>query len=325
MATCPACGGLEPLCKGLYCPVAESYTDRNAAALRTIAQACERGQCDASELSAFADPYIERERLRLASESSPKWRREFPDFDDMPALPACLVDSSWHNDTCPSFLVAGEALGSHVILFVDYLDKAQREFPDTERFSMRYLGDNPDNCVEIYAGDDWAEVLRIVEIERLAHRFACDVAEELTAEEWRTIRITNRTVSAGVCASHDVRDANEIMAESFAAITGRNLWLEDSEPSEEQQAIDCALWNAAWGIATPRYLTSDAAGESFDSWRMTAGPNNGVLILYDPGQIDVTGDSYCVTVSNLSELFDSLFVAESFLWHFYASKEESSK
>ncbi len=285
--------------------------------MRQIAEACERGQCDASELHPFADSYVERERLRLAGDALPKWRREFPDFPaaDMPELPAFAIDSSWHNDSCPSFMIAGDAIGAHVMLFVDYADKAKREFPDTERFSIRYLALAADDCLDIYAGDDWAECLRIATAEALAWRFACDVMADLTESEWREMRITNRTVSAGVCASHDFRDANMIMAESFEAIDGRN----PVDHLDDESAV--ALWNAAWSIATPRYLTSDAEGERFDAWRETAGTDNGVLIMYDPGQIDVCGDSFVVTVSNISESFDTLQEAERVLWCLYAKAE----
>lgn len=246
-----------------------------------------------------------------------KWQIEFPDFPaaDMPALPAFADDISWHNDSCPSFMIAGDTIGAHVVLFVDYADAERREFPDTARYSIRYLALK--DIVDIYEGDDWTECLKVATAEALAWRFAADVMAELSPAEWHQMRIVNRTVSEGVCASHDFRDANMTVAESFEAIAGHPALPEEGEMADS----DVELWNAAWHIATPRYLTSDTEGERFDSWRRTGGPNNGVLMLYNPGQIDISGDSFVVTVSNLSEMIPTKEEAERVLWCLYASEQ----
>lgn len=83
------------------------------------------------------------------------YRTEFPDFDaaTMPAIPADWTDTSWHNDTCPSFSVNG------LRIFVDYADPAMREVPECERYSVHTDDDGRDICY----GDDWAAVLRAVE------------------------------------------------------------------------------------------------------------------------------------------------------------------
>jgi len=81
---------------------------------------------------------------------------QFPDFDlaTLPAIPAGFEDVSWHNDACPSFL--NESAG--LILFVNYLEPENREFPDCPRFIVMVwdLGTNDETVVE---SDDFAAVL----------------------------------------------------------------------------------------------------------------------------------------------------------------------
>lgn len=74
--------------------------------------------------------------------------KEFPpDF----TIPQCILDlglrdQSWHNDSCPSFLMyesgnAEDGSYEYVDLWVDHPDPAQREFPEWPRFRI---------CVEIW-------------------------------------------------------------------------------------------------------------------------------------------------------------------------------
>lgn len=72
----------------------------------------------------------------------------------MPALPGGLVDISCANDACPIFEVHGKAL-----LFIDYLNPHDREFPDTSRFSLFELDADGGCGAEVISGDDWAEIL----------------------------------------------------------------------------------------------------------------------------------------------------------------------
>jgi hypothetical protein len=74
---------------------------------------------------------------------------EFPDFTDMPAIPAGFEDTSWHNDACPRFENA--ALG--LALWCDYADAADREHADGKRFLLCTVDDET-----LLATDDWNEV-----------------------------------------------------------------------------------------------------------------------------------------------------------------------
>jgi hypothetical protein len=92
-----------------------------------------------------ADAY----RLRMGTAY---WQDQFPDFTDMPDIPADWEDTSWHNDTCPSFEVGA------VRVFIDYANPVEREIiGDYPRFSVI---DHDQNT--IVATDDWATVLATV-------------------------------------------------------------------------------------------------------------------------------------------------------------------
>lgn len=88
------------------------------------------------------------------------FRTEFPDFDPatMPAIPSGFDDVSWHNDMCPSFL--NEAAG--LIIFVDYVDCKEREFPEIPRFTLG-TWDNGNTGNDIVSTDDWQLVLAAIE------------------------------------------------------------------------------------------------------------------------------------------------------------------
>jgi hypothetical protein len=79
---------------------------------------------------------------------------EFPDFPaaDLPAIPAGWQDHSWHNDACPRFHV-GE-----LAVFIDYLNPHYSENEFAPRFSVQHIED----CVELFASDDWNDVLSFV-------------------------------------------------------------------------------------------------------------------------------------------------------------------
>jgi hypothetical protein len=95
------------------------------------------------------------------------FQTEFPDYPvaDMPALPehGDFVDTSWHNDACPS--ITSDALGLHI--WIDFADKSVREFEDGPRFIVARRDDGIVIGRTVLETDDWDEVLAVIEQERL--------------------------------------------------------------------------------------------------------------------------------------------------------------
>lgn len=93
------------------------------------------------------------------------YRTEFPDFDPatMPAIPDGWVDTSWHNEPCPTFAPLGLNERGEPILqvMVDYADRDQREFPLTARFSLCVWAQEDFHL--ILETDDWFEIPAAVE------------------------------------------------------------------------------------------------------------------------------------------------------------------
>jgi len=92
------------------------------------------------------------------------YRTEFPDYDPatLPEIPADWQDHSWHNDACPSWRAKGDD-ASGLYVFVDYATPSQREMADgnAPRFSVMHYADNGAERGEVFASDEWADVLRV--------------------------------------------------------------------------------------------------------------------------------------------------------------------
>jgi hypothetical protein len=89
-----------------------------------------------------------------------KTHAEFSDYPlaDLPPIPDGFADSSWHNDTCPSYI--NEAIGVQV--FIDYVDVSKRELPEGKRFTVS----DADTYETLLQTDDWNAVLhRIADVE----------------------------------------------------------------------------------------------------------------------------------------------------------------
>lgn len=104
---------------------------------------------------------------------------EFPDYPlaDLPALPEGFSGSSWHNETCPSYL--DEAFGLQV--FMDYVDVTKREYDGGLRFSVIRIEDSD----VIFMSDNWTDVLNFVQAERdrMMDKEASDDAIERRAHD----------------------------------------------------------------------------------------------------------------------------------------------
>lgn len=134
------------------------------------------------------------------TKATPKWQTEFPDFPaaDMPAVPAELMDTSWHNDACPSF--TSDAMGLQ--LFVDYADKELREFQDGARFILSPQDHGVETSGEPYlATDSWDDVIAAIK-QHIVSRIAELRPRAETGEQW-----------ANICA----------LESAYVAITGEQL------------------------------------------------------------------------------------------------------
>lgn len=108
------------------------------------------------------------------------WKKEFPAFaeSDMPAIPAGWIDSSWHNDACPSFVVMaagdGDTNYEFARVWIAESDPAQREFHEVPRFQVSY--ENGELAVHVgLTTDDWQEVLAYVEVRQILGKAFTDV------------------------------------------------------------------------------------------------------------------------------------------------------
>jgi hypothetical protein len=92
-----------------------------------------------------------------------KYLTAFPDFPpaDMPAIPQGFEDSSWHNDSCPSF--TSEELGLRI--WIDFADPEQRDITEGSRFALE-PSESLDNITDPICTDDWQAILDAVEEER---------------------------------------------------------------------------------------------------------------------------------------------------------------
>ena len=89
--------------------------------------------------------------------------REFTDFDQatLPAIPSHWIDNSWHNDTCPSFIIRPFADGvANVQVFIDYADEKDSWSAFEHRFAVFQIdadGEMHDECHEF---SDWSAALK---------------------------------------------------------------------------------------------------------------------------------------------------------------------
>ncbi len=172
------------------------------------------------------------------------YQKEFPDFDPatMPAIPRGFDDVSWHNDACPSF--QNEASG--LIIFIDYADKSLSELPSVPRFSLSEIDPEEEGDTGIAASDDWSEIQAHI----LARAFAANIEADLTADELAECKRRNATAEygAGICATHDFRDANMNMQAAYIVTFG-------VDPLDDMDTAT-PIWNRAWDIAKREYLTA---------------------------------------------------------------------
>jgi hypothetical protein len=83
----------------------------------------------------------------------------FPDYPatDLPLIPPHWRDSSWRNDACPSYTIAG------LQIFIDYLDPAKRETAHYGLADVRFHVMEADTGSSVIATDDWQAVVDAVD------------------------------------------------------------------------------------------------------------------------------------------------------------------
>jgi hypothetical protein len=252
----------------------------------------------------------------------------------MPPIPGDWIDKSWRNDTAPSFQVCTGPMAEPVEMWIDYRDPSQREIAGAPRFSL-YRRGGDDELSAIYTGDDYDQAMEHSEREKFACMFAKALAGALSATQWQTMRITNRTITPGACASHDHIDANMVMHATWLSVRGADL-LAQGRITDVAEDLD--FINAGWAIAKAEYLTATPEGACFDAWRITGrkvpdldaagcktgsddpAPRPGRV--YELGHIEAAQDGrWIVNISNSSRSFENLIDAEGHLWRAYAAAE----
>ncbi len=263
------------------------------------------------------------------------YQTEFPEFiGEMPAIPDGWQDSSWRNDTCPSFTLPAVA-GVMVQVWIEREAAALRELPESARFHIHVYGCEHSEPLRVpYSGDDWADCVAVMEAERLANAFALSLYRDMRPEHWMDMRLDNRNhADDGICASHNFRDSNMDMHAAFQEVTSRD----PLDGAEGMADSDIELWNSAWNAAKASYLTSDSYGERFDAWRASGryvpslveegeelGGNDSPGMVYACGHVEewkAAGDRWLVNVGNQSESFADLRDAEWYLWTWHAERE----
>jgi len=273
------------------------------------------------------------------SEVTPTWPTMFADYPrgTMMPIPAGWTEMSWRNETAPSFGPCVGPMGEAAQIWIDYEQPAKREIPESERFTF-CRRDAIGELTVVYTGNDYGEVLRHVAIEVLACDFAHWLAQQLEPAEWREMRIRNRNVEAGVCASHDFLDANMVMLAAWQATRDPAI-VGNGDATALGHDLDHV--NAAWAIATRDYLTASAEAARFDDWRVTGRdvlslaaeghdlatipPSDSAGRVYKVGFIQAHSNGWIVDVAITSECFEHLIDAEAHLWSVFASNESRHK
>jgi hypothetical protein len=192
------------------------------------------------------------------------WDRQFPDFDELPPLVAELrhkgelLDISYRNDACPSFIrpqdretLDAEGSAENIdVLWVNYADPAKREFPETKRFLVSRISaftafETDDEAEAIArllhrqppAEKTWADYAK--KVQSLANDFDIRIKTALGDVDYTLAIEENATeTNPGICHTHDHCDANVVMAEAFKHVAGYEIDL--------QSSYDAQLWNDAW-------------------------------------------------------------------------------
>ena len=89
------------------------------------------------------------------------YKTEFPDFVFDVEIPEGFSDQSWHNDACPRF---DKQLpnGTWLVLWVDYLDPNDRDYPKEKRFAVALNDAEYNYVVTLLESDSWQAIVDFV-------------------------------------------------------------------------------------------------------------------------------------------------------------------
>ena len=111
------------------------------------------------------------------------YQQEFPKFILDVVIPTDFVDTSWHNDACPSF---SKDIGDGFCARV-YADINEREIQDFGRFSVCICDEDMMFIEEGINTDDWNEILEWVAtksyIAKHEHAFTNNEQSEFDASD----------------------------------------------------------------------------------------------------------------------------------------------
>jgi len=174
-------------------------------------------------------------------------RHEFPKYDPttLPKLPKGFVETSWHNDACPSW----EGSFGRLKLYIDWQEPSQRDTPSSRRFTLCELSIDGDELGRWVSSDAWEDMQRMIQVRLIALSFVDILKGWLTVKQWEEMRERNAKPEYDtplVCASHDFCDANMAMLEAFEAVTGAEMTHSEAEHG---------IWNDAWNYAKEHHMT----------------------------------------------------------------------
>lgn len=97
------------------------------------------------------------------------YSKEFPDYRGLGIIPAGLgfpVDTSWHNDACPSF----ETEDGRYRLWVDYPNPKDKEDPSLPRFGIQKQDENGDPLDYVFGAESLEDLKSFLESEAWMRR-----------------------------------------------------------------------------------------------------------------------------------------------------------
>jgi hypothetical protein len=146
------------------------------------------------------------------------WKESFsPDYavPDLIIKHMRVVDTSWHNDACPSFAATGEVEGCTPRLWVEHPDPAERASESAHRFTVTDTAWGEDENGRVrYEGDDAFDALAMLIKAQRETEYTCpDCGKptEYVDEQWRHVDPTAR------CFLHAAREDPGFHADWFVS------------------------------------------------------------------------------------------------------------